>query len=217
MNAELSQSTGSCCSCCSTSAAVYRLNCEVVKADETSSEMRQWLVFVSLQCGVIRCQLEEEEEWRHKDHLPVRDERFLCHGLHHRPCQLSDWAVVPWSVLCSVYVDTVTQFKICLCQSFSLVTFVFDQIFSDLNHNFVNVIQYFIWLFKCLQSCLSLDNIDHWFDKFDSFIKWRKTFAKKRSYSAKFKKVLFWYPFQKSSVILAPILKRFKDTQPYCI
>lgn len=55
------------------------------------------MVFV--QGGVIRCQLEEEEEWRHKDHLPVRHERLLCHGLHHGSRQLSDRAVVPWSVL----------------------------------------------------------------------------------------------------------------------
>lgn len=90
-------------------------------------------MFVSLQRGVIRCQLEEEEEWRHKDHLPVRDERFLCHGLHHRPCQLSDRAVVPWSVHCSVYVDTVTQVLRADFQLnstvFYLVIYVFAKLF----------------------------------------------------------------------------------------
>lgn len=37
------------------------------------------------QCGIVRYQLEEEEEWRHQDHLSVRHERFLRHGVHHRP------------------------------------------------------------------------------------------------------------------------------------
>lgn len=85
---------------------------ELVKAEEISSGLTRQCVFVSLQRGVLRCQLEEEEEWRHKDHLPVRDERFLCHGLHHRPRQLPDRTVVPWSVcsdtrqvLCHVTLD----------------------------------------------------------------------------------------------------------------
>lgn len=77
----------------------HHLNCENILT------LRELHVFASLQRGVIRRQLEEEEEWRHKDHLSVGDEGFLCHGLHHRPRQLSDRAVVPWSVLYSVYVD----------------------------------------------------------------------------------------------------------------
>lgn len=53
---------------------------------------------LSLQRGVVGRQLEEKEERRHKDHLPVRDEGFLRHGVHHGPCQLAHRAVVPWSV-----------------------------------------------------------------------------------------------------------------------
>lgn len=57
-------------------------------------------VGICLQCGVVGYLLEEEEERRHQDHLSVRDERLLSHGLHHRSCQLSDRAVVSRSVLC---------------------------------------------------------------------------------------------------------------------
>lgn len=54
------------------------------------------------QCGVIGYLLEEEEERRHQDHLSVRREGLLCHGLHHRPRSQPDGTVVPRSVHGSV-------------------------------------------------------------------------------------------------------------------
>lgn len=77
-------------------------------------------VGVCLQCGVVGYLLEEEEERRHQDHLSVRDERLLSHGLHHRSCQLSDRAVVSRSVLCC-HTNTVVRWLSALnTYSFSL-------------------------------------------------------------------------------------------------
>lgn len=66
------------------------------------ADMMACVGFFFFQCGVVRYQLEEEEERRHQDHLSVRHEGFLRHGVHHRPRSQPDRAVVPRSVHGSV-------------------------------------------------------------------------------------------------------------------
>ncbi|KAJ3593984.1 hypothetical protein NHX12_006316, partial [Muraenolepis orangiensis] len=65
---------------CSRSSAVYSF-----AGGQQRNRCSTFRVRRSQTCGVVRCQLEEEEERRHQDHLPIGEQRLLRHGLRHRP------------------------------------------------------------------------------------------------------------------------------------